>query len=90
MGSDLFLTLDVQGRSIKARTRPDAQMARGDVVQIHFDPKKVHLFDGDTGQTLLEGLRDAETAPHASYLVRSTLFKRPMRQSKHIAQNTLM
>ena len=55
MGSDLYLTLDIEGRSIKARTRPDVRIDRGEVVPIYFDSNKLHLFDGETGRTVLEG-----------------------------------
>ncbi len=54
LGSDLFLTLELEGVTFKARTHPDAPMDRGDCVPIRFSPTKVHLFDKATGVTLLE------------------------------------
>ena len=54
LGSDLFLTLELEGATFKARTHPDARMDRGDNVPIRFRPTKVHLFDRATGATLLE------------------------------------
>ena len=54
LGSDLFLTLELEGVTFKARTHPDARMDRGDCVPIRFKSTKVHLFDKTTGVTLLE------------------------------------
>ena len=54
LGSDLFLTLELEGVTFKARTHPDARMDRGDNVPIRFRPTKVHLFNRTTGATLLE------------------------------------
>ena len=54
LGSDLFLTLELEGVTFKARTHPDARMDRGDRVPIRFRSTKVHLFDKATGVTLLE------------------------------------
>ncbi len=52
MGSDLYLTVDVGGSHVKVRTRPDVRFDRGDCVDLSFDPEKIHLFDGDTCETL--------------------------------------
>ena len=52
MGSDLYLTVDVGGSNVKIRTRPDNRMDRGDVLDVFFDPGKIHLFDGQTGVSL--------------------------------------
>ena len=57
LGSDLFLTLELEGVTFKARTHPDARMDRGDSVPIRFKPTKVHLFNRTTGATLLESKR---------------------------------
>ena len=54
LGSDLFLTLELEDVTFKARTHPDARMDRGDCVPILFKSTKVHLFDKTTGVTLLE------------------------------------
>ena len=53
MGSDLYLTVDVGGSNVKIRTRPDSRVDRGDVLNVFFDPEKIHLFDGQTGEALL-------------------------------------
>ncbi len=53
MGSDLYLTVDVGKSFVKIRTRPDNQMDRGDTLDLFIDPKKIHLFDGGTGVSLL-------------------------------------
>ncbi len=54
MGSDLFLTVDVGGSNVKVRTRPENRMDRGDNVELYFDPGKIHLFDGESGEALLD------------------------------------
>jgi len=53
LGSDLFLTLDVGGTHIKARTNPDLTIRPGDVVDIAFDPAKLHLFDDESEASLV-------------------------------------
>jgi len=53
LGSDLFLTLDIGGTLIKARTNPDLSIRPGETVDIALDPTKLHLFDGESGQSLL-------------------------------------
>ena len=53
MGSDLYLTVDVGGSNVKVRTRPDVRFDRGDSLDLIFDPEKIHLFDGETGVSLL-------------------------------------
>lgn len=53
MGSDLYLTVDVGGSNVKVRTRPDVRFDRGDDVDLSFDPEKIHLFDGERGESLL-------------------------------------
>ena len=52
MGSDLYLTVDVGGSNVKVRTRPDNRADRGDVLDLFFDPGKIHLFDGESGESL--------------------------------------
>ena len=54
LGSDLFLTLELNGITLKARTRPDVRSDRGERIAVRFTPTKVHLFDRATGKTLLE------------------------------------
>ena len=56
MGSDLYLTVDVGGGNVKVRTRPDSRADRGDVLDLFFDPGKIHLFDGQTGESLTPDL----------------------------------
>ena len=56
MGSDLYLTVDVGGTNVKVRTRPDSRADRGEVLDLFFDPGKIHLFDGQTGKSLTPDL----------------------------------
>ena len=53
MGSDVYLTVDIEKSLVKIRTRPDNRMDRGDNLDLFFDPGKIHLFDGETGVTLM-------------------------------------
>jgi len=52
LGSDQFLTLEIGGTLVKARTNPDLAVHAGDRVEVAFDPAKLHLFDGETGVSL--------------------------------------
>jgi multiple sugar transport system ATP-binding protein len=52
LGSDLFLTLEIGGTLVKARTSPDLAVRAGDRVEAAFDPAKLHLFDAQTGVAL--------------------------------------
>ncbi|HEY3058920.1 MAG TPA: ABC transporter ATP-binding protein [Chloroflexota bacterium] len=54
LGSDQFLTLDIGGTLVKARTKPDLAVRPGDIVEVAFDPAKLHLFDSDTGVALTQ------------------------------------
>ena len=52
LGSDLFLTLELGGTYVKARTSPDLPVRPGDHVEVALDPAKLHLFDAETGVSL--------------------------------------
>ncbi len=56
LGSDLYLTLELNGATFKARTRPSADFDRGDLVPFRFDPEKVHLFESASGKSLLKNI----------------------------------
>jgi multiple sugar transport system ATP-binding protein len=53
IGSDSFLTIDLHGQLIKARTNPDFQTGPGAKVYIRFNPIKLHAFDVDSGDALV-------------------------------------
>jgi len=53
LGSDQFLTVDIGDARVKVRASPDLIVHAGDRVEVAFDPDKLHLFDGDTGTTLV-------------------------------------
>jgi multiple sugar transport system ATP-binding protein len=53
LGSDLFLTLDIGGTRAKVRTGPDLVVRAGERVEVAFDPAKLHLFDAQTGVSLV-------------------------------------
>jgi multiple sugar transport system ATP-binding protein len=52
LGSDQFLTLEIGGTHVKARTGPDLAVRAGDRVEVAFDPTKLHLFDAETSVSL--------------------------------------
>jgi multiple sugar transport system ATP-binding protein len=52
VGSDLFLTIDLQGLLIRARTTPDFQTGTGARVYVYFNPNKLHAFDAASGEAL--------------------------------------
>jgi multiple sugar transport system ATP-binding protein len=53
LGSDLFLTLDIGGAHVKARTSPDLALRAGDRVEVAFEPGRLHLFDRESGTSLV-------------------------------------
>jgi len=53
MGSDLFLYLDVGGRTVHARMSPATKVDVGRTLDVYFDMGKIHLFDPDSGETLV-------------------------------------
>jgi multiple sugar transport system ATP-binding protein len=53
IGSDSFLTIDLHGQLIKARTNPDFQTGPGATVYLRFNPKKLHVFDPQSGDALI-------------------------------------
>ena len=54
IGSDLFVTIDVDPHSLQVRLPPKTQVATGDKVGIEFDYPKAHIFnvDGENLQLL--------------------------------------
>ena len=54
MGSEFFLTLQTGNVEYKAIVDPESDIQRGDEVSVIFDPEKLHLFDFDTGESLME------------------------------------
>jgi multiple sugar transport system ATP-binding protein len=54
MGSEFFLTLQTGDVEYKAIVDPESDIQRGDEVSVIFDPEKLHLFDFDTGDSLME------------------------------------
>ena len=52
LGSDQFLTLEIDDARVKVRASPDLAVRVGDRVEVAFDPEKLHLFDGESGVTL--------------------------------------
>jgi hypothetical protein len=47
------LTLDIGGAHVKARTSPDVALRAGDRVEVAFEPAKLHLFDRESGTSLV-------------------------------------
>jgi hypothetical protein len=41
------------GTHVRVRTSPDLAVVAGDRVEVAFDPAKLHLFDAETGASLL-------------------------------------
>ena len=53
MGSEIYLYLEYKGNKMTARVAPTSKARNGDTVRVAFDPHKVHLFDVETEQTIL-------------------------------------
>lgn len=47
IGSDLFVTIDVDPHSLQVRLPPKTQVATGDRIEIEFDYLKAHIFNAD-------------------------------------------
>ncbi len=52
MGSETFLYLNSGTGTYTARITPDLPVAAGDAVEVAFNLEKMHIFDGETGETL--------------------------------------
>ena len=53
MGSEFFLTLSSNGVEFQAVVEPNTDIQRGDTLSLSFDLQKCHLFDIDTGDSLV-------------------------------------
>ena len=53
MGSEIYLYLDYKGNKMTARVAPTSKARNGATVKVAFDAHKVHLFDCETEQTIL-------------------------------------
>ena len=53
MGAEIYLYLEYKGNKMTARVAPTSKARNGDTVRVAFDPHKVHLFDIETEQTIL-------------------------------------
>ena len=53
LGSDQFLTLDIGNARVKVRASPDLAVRATDRIEVAFDSEKLHLFDGETGTSLM-------------------------------------
>lgn len=52
LGSDVFLTVQVENTNIIVRTDPEFRAGFGDPVRLHFNPQKIYLFDQKTGDAI--------------------------------------
>ena len=53
MGSEIYLYLEYKCNKMTARVAPTSKARNGDKVRVAFDPHKVHVFDVETEQTIL-------------------------------------
>ena len=53
LGSETFLYLNVAGQNITARVDPRSTARAGDTIKIAFDPNRLHFFDKDTEESIL-------------------------------------
>ena len=53
MGAEIYLYLEYKGNKMTARVAPTSKARNGDTVKVAFDPHKVHVFDVETEQTIL-------------------------------------
>lgn len=53
MGAETYLYLSCEGNPITARVRPETNAVGGEKLRVAFDMRKMHLFDNDTEQAIL-------------------------------------
>jgi multiple sugar transport system ATP-binding protein len=53
MGSEIFLYLNYGGVPLTARVDPGSKSKAGDVIRVHIDTRKIHLFDPETELALM-------------------------------------
>ena len=53
MGSETYLYMTCQDRSITARVSPRSTTKAGDEIRVAFDTRKVHLFDKETEKAII-------------------------------------
>ena len=52
LGSDIFLTVDVDDVKVIVRTSPEFHATIGDAVKLHLNPQKIYFFDTENGQAI--------------------------------------
>ena len=52
MGAETYLYMNCEGHNINARVDPSSTARPGDKIKITIDPKKIHIFDKETQQTV--------------------------------------
>ncbi len=52
MGAETYLYMNCEGQNINARVDPSSTARPGDKIKITIDPKKIHIFDKETQQTV--------------------------------------
>ena len=52
MGSETFLYMSCEDRSITARVSPRSTTQTGDIIKVAFDTRKIHLFDKETEKVI--------------------------------------
>jgi multiple sugar transport system ATP-binding protein len=59
-GSETFVIVDIDGFELNARFPSFAAVKIGQVAELVFDPRDVHFFDSETGETLRRSPRQGE------------------------------
>ncbi len=52
LGAEVFLYFDYAGAGMTARVEPSTTARTGDTVKFAFDPKKIHVFDKESGEVI--------------------------------------
>lgn len=53
MGAEIYLYLDCEGIPLTARVSSRSTVRSGDVIQIAIDPNRIHIFDKETEETIV-------------------------------------
>ena len=53
LGAEVFLYFDEQHRTHAVRLEPSNQTKVGETVDLYFDPNRIHIFDTETEENIL-------------------------------------
>lgn len=52
LGAEVILYYEGQGKTYSIKLKPENQTKQGEILDLYFDPEKIHVFDPDTEENL--------------------------------------